>query len=340
VALTNDLLAAELGDLRVADERGRVAARGCAGAFPTPGWNGLEELLPKFLFGGLMVATVEGPHQPDAPRGACWPTRSGADILEAFESACKGGDQMIRPLSAACPAGRPVLVGPARTKKPPSAMDEPMGRALFHGGPVGHGRHGGAACPISQVNINVNPKPVLVEYDIANVEFAKVDLGWCLYFQFTPAARARDLLPAERVQPGRGGLVLMLNDAPVGARRLDQPGGGREPVDLRRAGRTRSCRPSRSGSSAPRRPSRRKPSDAVSKAALFALCLLAAPFGGGPSASSSAGPRPTRRGNRARITRPGCSRPSRASRSPACFGCVRSGGRTVSRGARYPRDGA
>jgi len=104
--------------------------------------------------------------------------------------------------------------------KPPSAMDEPMVARFFM--EVRPGTPGLAVrLPISRVALNVNPKPVLVEYDIANVEFAKVDLGWCLYFQFTPAA-ARDLYRLSASNLG-GRLVLMLNDAPAGARRLDQP---------------------------------------------------------------------------------------------------------------------
>ena len=75
--------------------------------------------------------------------------------------------------------------------------------------------------PVSKVAVNINPKPVLVEYDITNVEFAKVDLGWCLYFQFTPAA-ARDLYRLSAANLG-GRLVLTLNDTPIGVRRLDQP---------------------------------------------------------------------------------------------------------------------
>jgi len=74
--------------------------------------------------------------------------------------------------------------------------------------------------PVSKVALTVNPKPVLVEYDIANVEFAKVDLGWCLYFQFSSAA-ARDLYRLSAANVG-GRLVLTLNDAPVGARVIDQ----------------------------------------------------------------------------------------------------------------------
>lgn len=74
--------------------------------------------------------------------------------------------------------------------------------------------------PVSKVALNINPKPVLVEYDIANVEFAKVNLGWCLYFQFNSAA-ARDLYRLSAANLG-GRLVLTLNDTPIGARRLDQ----------------------------------------------------------------------------------------------------------------------
>ena len=104
--------------------------------------------------------------------------------------------------------------------KPPSAMDQPMVARFFM--EVRPGTPGMAVqLPISRVVMNVNPKPVLVEYDIANVDFAKVDLGWCLYFEFTPAA-ARDLYRLSASNLG-GRLVLMLNDAPAGARRLDQP---------------------------------------------------------------------------------------------------------------------
>lgn len=74
--------------------------------------------------------------------------------------------------------------------------------------------------PVSKVTLNINPKPVLVEYDITDVEFAKVDLGWCLYFKFNAAA-ARDLYRLSAANLG-GRLVLTLNDSPIGVRRLDQ----------------------------------------------------------------------------------------------------------------------
>lgn len=74
--------------------------------------------------------------------------------------------------------------------------------------------------PVSKVKINVNPKPVLVEYDFADVGVAKVDLGWCLLFRLTPAA-TRDFYRLSVGAQGRR-LVLTLNGTAIGARRLDQ----------------------------------------------------------------------------------------------------------------------
>ncbi len=101
----------------------------------------------------------------------------------------------------------------------PSPLDQPLVARFFM--EVRPGTPGVAVqLPVSKVALNINPKPVLVEYDIVNVEFAKVDLGWCLFFQFSSAA-ARDLYRLSAANLG-GRLVLTLNDTPIGARRLDQ----------------------------------------------------------------------------------------------------------------------
>jgi hypothetical protein len=101
----------------------------------------------------------------------------------------------------------------------PSPLDQPLVARFFM--EVRPGTAGLAVqLPVSKVMLNISPKPVLVEYDITNVEFAKVDLGWCLYFQFNSAA-ARDLYRLSAANLG-GRLVLTLNDTPVGARVLDQ----------------------------------------------------------------------------------------------------------------------
>lgn len=74
--------------------------------------------------------------------------------------------------------------------------------------------------PISRVAVNVNPKPVLTEYDLTSVNLARLDLGWCLVFKLTPAARRDFYRMSVAVQGQR--VVLALNGQPAGALRLDQ----------------------------------------------------------------------------------------------------------------------
>jgi hypothetical protein len=73
--------------------------------------------------------------------------------------------------------------------------------------------------PRSGVGVVVNPKPVLTETDIANVELVRVDLGQCLLFQLTPVA-ARDFYRLSVTHQGRR-LVVLLDGVMLGARRLD-----------------------------------------------------------------------------------------------------------------------
>jgi hypothetical protein len=75
--------------------------------------------------------------------------------------------------------------------------------------------------PRSGVRLLANPQPVINEGDIANVELMQVDLGRCLMFQLTPAA-ARDLYRMTASHQGRR-LVLLLDDAPIGARQIERP---------------------------------------------------------------------------------------------------------------------
>ena len=78
----------------------------------------------------------------------------------------------------------------------------------------------GVDLPQSGLTIGVQRKPVLVEYDILNAEVAQVELGRCLLVQLSPAA-ANDLYRLTVNSLGRR-LVLLLNDQPVGARRIDE----------------------------------------------------------------------------------------------------------------------
>lgn len=75
--------------------------------------------------------------------------------------------------------------------------------------------------PLSQVNIAIEPKPVITEFDLVDVEIAQVELGPCLMFHLTGAA-ARDVHRMTALHAG-GRLVLMVNGEPLGARRIEQP---------------------------------------------------------------------------------------------------------------------
>lgn len=73
--------------------------------------------------------------------------------------------------------------------------------------------------PRSGVELTVNAKPVLTEGDVLDVELVQVDLGLCLAFKLTPSA-ARDFYRLSGSHQGRR-LVLVVNDATLGARRID-----------------------------------------------------------------------------------------------------------------------
>jgi hypothetical protein len=75
------------------------------------------------------------------------------------------------------------------------------------------------ALPQSGVRLVVNSKPVITEGDIVNVEMVQVDLGKCLLFQLTPTA-TRDFYRMSVSHQGRR-LVLVVDDAALGARRID-----------------------------------------------------------------------------------------------------------------------
>lgn len=75
--------------------------------------------------------------------------------------------------------------------------------------------------PRSGVRMSINAQPVITESDVIDADVARVELGDCLRFQLTGAG-ARDLYRLTASHQGRR-LVLFLNGAPVGARRIDGP---------------------------------------------------------------------------------------------------------------------
>jgi hypothetical protein len=74
--------------------------------------------------------------------------------------------------------------------------------------------------PVSGVQIAVNNKPVLTEYDFTGVQLAQSDLGKFLVFSLTGDA-ARDVYRVTGSNQGKR-LVLFINDKPVGARMIDR----------------------------------------------------------------------------------------------------------------------
>lgn len=75
--------------------------------------------------------------------------------------------------------------------------------------------------PVSGVQIALNSKPVVTEYDFVAVQVAESDLGKFLVFTLTADA-ARDIYRITGSNQGKR-LVLFINDKPVGARVIDRP---------------------------------------------------------------------------------------------------------------------
>ncbi|HEY1109865.1 MAG TPA: hypothetical protein VGE76_14550 [Opitutaceae bacterium] len=73
--------------------------------------------------------------------------------------------------------------------------------------------------PQSGVTVAINQKPVITEGDIVGVELVQVELGKALMFKLNGSA-SRDFYRLTGTHQGRR-LVLTLNDASVGARRID-----------------------------------------------------------------------------------------------------------------------
>ncbi len=116
-------------------------------------------------------------------------------------------------LSASCLA---LLLGGCASSKAPKDYKPTLTR-FFLESATGDGTP--ITLPKSSVRIAVNSKPVITEGDITNVEIVQVDLGKCLFFQLSPTA-TRDFYRMTVSHQGRR-LVLVINDVPLGARRID-----------------------------------------------------------------------------------------------------------------------
>jgi hypothetical protein len=111
-----------------------------------------------------------------------------------------------------------ILVAGCQTAEPVRDYKPTLARFFLESG---DGRGMEIVLPQSGVRLVINAKPVLTEGDIVAVELAQVDLGKCLVFKLSTAA-VRDFYRLSGSNQGRR-LVLLLNDSPVGARRVDGP---------------------------------------------------------------------------------------------------------------------
>jgi hypothetical protein len=75
--------------------------------------------------------------------------------------------------------------------------------------------------PVSGVQITVNNRPAVTEFDFVGVQLAQSDLGKFLVFTLTNDA-ARDVFRVTASNQGKR-LVLFINGEPVGARMIDRP---------------------------------------------------------------------------------------------------------------------
>jgi hypothetical protein len=120
---------------------------------------------------------------------------------------------MMRRVIAVC------VLGVAGCQSPPVRDGDPVVARFWLEAEAG--RTVEVALPVSETTIRVLARPVISEFDIVNVELARVELGLCLMFQMTPGA-ARDLYRLSASNQGRR-LVLFLNDRPAGARVIERP---------------------------------------------------------------------------------------------------------------------
>jgi hypothetical protein len=134
-----------------------------------------------------------------------------------MDGSSREGEAMTRGIAAMLGLGALLLAGcgsaPAPRDFTPVAIRFYLESSSGDGAP--------AMLPQSRVSFAVNPKPVLTEGDVVNIELVQVDLGRCLMFQLSPAA-TRDFYRLSVTHQGRR-LVLMLDDTAMGARRLDGP---------------------------------------------------------------------------------------------------------------------
>lgn len=111
------------------------------------------------------------------------------------------------------------LAGGCRTAEPPPVAPTLVARVFLEALPPEQGL--AVALPVSGVRLSIDPRPVLLEFDVAGAELVPTEFGPALQLNFTPQA-ARDLYRKTAGAQGRR-LVLSLNGAAVAAQRIGDP---------------------------------------------------------------------------------------------------------------------
>lgn len=106
-------------------------------------------------------------------------------------------------------------------KKDAVIEDAAVPRLLIETRGVDYGGLGGTVVtlPVSGTSIAVQTQPLVNEFDIANVEMVRVDMGLAMLVQVSPSG-ARNLYRGSVSNMG-GRIVLMVNGNAIGARRID-----------------------------------------------------------------------------------------------------------------------
>jgi hypothetical protein len=111
------------------------------------------------------------------------------------------------------------FAGGCRTAEPPPVTHPLVARVFLEALPQEQGL--AVTLPVSDVRLTVDPRPVLLEFDVAGAELVPTEFGPALQLSFTPPA-ARDLYRKTAGAQGRR-LVLSLNGAAVAAQRIGDP---------------------------------------------------------------------------------------------------------------------
>lgn len=111
------------------------------------------------------------------------------------------------------------LAGGCRTAEPPPVAPPLVARVFMETLPPEQGVV--VTLPVSGVRLSLDPRPLLLEFDVAGAELVPTEFGPALQLSFAPPA-ARDLYRKTAGAQGRR-LVLSLNGAAMAALRIDDP---------------------------------------------------------------------------------------------------------------------